>query len=88
MGEARRKKAQFFPFFTLGNPELSLIVQKLSGAIFDSPKAIRAIPYIAPELSGAIQSLSIAAENYPELSDAIRNYPKLSGAIKNRTKVY
>ena len=48
------------------------------------------MPRIVRELSGAIQSLWIAAKNYPGLSKAIRNYPKpmdscekLSGAIQS-----
>ena len=42
------------------------------GYTIDSPGAIP-----------AIQSLWIAARNYPELSKAIRSYPKLSGTIQS-----
>ena len=35
------------------------------------------------KLSGTIENVPIASENYPELSKTIRSYQKLSGTIKN-----
>ena len=103
VGEARRKKAQFFFFvfhswemskYLLASPNLIYSAIRLSRqlrkTIRNYPKTIRNYPKAIrnyPKLSGTIQSYPELSKVYGWLRKAIRSYPKPKKAIRNYPKL-